>query len=290
MKFRLAHLTRYDYDAPLLGECFMEARLRPLTVTGEQLCTDYMVTVNPAVPIFSYDQPDDMGFVNHFIVRGDKHTSLTVHAASFVETLHENPFDGLDLLAEDWDTLADPALRSRWAEFLSPTPLVPLSSAWRASPPQAASVLQYGQALSQAIYDSFDYVPGSTDVATPLADFVAQRRGVCQDYAHLMLSQARAQGIPARYVSGYIYAGTEDGTHGAGATHAWVELFLPHANLWKGFDPTNNVLVADRHIKVAVGRDYDDVPPTKGLLRAAPGQPLPHETQLEVVVSVEELA
>ena len=289
MKFRLTHLTRYDYDAPLLGECFMEARLRPLTVPGEQLCTDYTVTVAPSVPVFGYDQPNGMGFVNHFIVRGDKHTSLSVQAASQVETLCENPFDGLDLLAEDWNALADPALRSRGAEFLSSTPLTPPTPLWPDSPPPAVSVLQYGQALSQAIYNGFDYVPGSTDVATPLADFVAQRRGVCQDYAHLMLSQARAHGIPARYVSGYIYAGADGGTHGAGATHAWVELFLPHAGLWKGFDPTNNVLVADRHIKVAVGRDYADVPPTKGLLRAAPGQPLPNETKLEVVVSVEKL-
>lgn len=290
MKFRISHLTRYDYDAPLLGECFMEVRLRPLTVPGEQLCPEYRVTVNPPAPLFGYDQPGEMGHVNHFVLRGDTHRTLSVSARSEVETLSENPFEGLDLLAEDWDALADPALRSRWAEFLSPTPLTPFAALWPAAPPPSRSVLDYGQALSAAIYNGFDYVPGSTDTTTPLADFLAQGRGVCQDYAHLMLSQARAHGVPARYVSGYIYAGTgEDGTHGAGATHAWVELFLPHANLWKGFDPTNNVLVADRHIKIAVGRDYADVPPTKGLLRAAPGQALPLETKLEVVVSVEEL-
>ncbi len=289
MKFRLTHLTRYEYDAPLLGECFMEARLRPLSVSGEQLCPKYQVTLDPPALLFGYDQPGEMGYVNHFILRGDTHRSLSVAAHSEVETLSENPFDGLDLLAEDWAALADPALRSRWAEFLSPTLLTPPTSVWPNSPPPAVSVLQYGQALSQAIYEGFDYVPGSTDTTTPLAEFVAQRRGVCQDYAHLMLSQARAHGVPARYVSGYIYAGSEGSTHGAGATHAWVELFLPHANVWKGFDPTNNILVADRHIKVAVGRDYADVPPTKGLLRAAPGQPLPNETKLEVVVSVEKL-
>ena len=149
------------------------------------------------------------------------------------------------------------------------------------------SVLSYAQALSAEIYGQFQYVPGATEISTPLSEFVMLKRGVCQDYAHLMLSAARAHGVPARYVSGYIYAGEDSGTHGAGATHAWVEIYLPHAGVWKGFDPTNNILVADRHIKVAVGRDYADVPPTKGIVRAGPGLPLPSATQLTVEVRVE---
>ncbi len=105
-----------------------------------------------------------------------------------------------------------------------------------------------------------------------------------------MLSAARSRGVPARYVSGYVYCRGRRRRHtAAGATHAWVELYLPHAQTWKGFDPTNNVLVADKHIKVAVGRDYADVPPTKGILRAAPGSPLPTETNLEVEVRVEKV-
>ena len=173
-------------------------------------------------------------------------------------------------------------------EFLAPTPLVPLYGTW-SGPESEPGVLAYGQALSNEIYTQFEYVPGSTDITTPLAEFVAGRRGVCQDYAHLMLAAARSRGVPARYVSGYIYAGADDGTNGAGATHAWVELYLPHAEAWKGFDPTNNILVADRHIKVAVGRDYSDVPPTKGLVRAAMGSALPSETALKVDVRVEKM-
>jgi transglutaminase-like putative cysteine protease len=286
MKLRIAHTTRYVYDAPLLGECFMEARLRPLTAPGEQECLEYAVRVDPPVPVFGYDQPDGMGRVDHFILRGDPHPALAIHAESWVETLRPNPFEGVDLLAEDWPLLGGNAPRGEFAEFLAPTPLVPLSGVWD-GPPPAPSVLAYGQALAQAIHTGFEYVPGSTDISTPLADFVGQRRGVCQDYAHLMLAAARARGVPARYVSGYVYAGAGDGTHGAGATHAWVELYLPGSQAWRGFDPTNNVLVADRHVKVAVGRDYADVPPTKGLLRAAPGLPLPAATALEVAVRVD---
>ena len=276
-------MTRYEYDAPLLGECFMEARLRPLSVPGEQACLAYEVHVTPPVTVFAYDQPQQMGLVNHFVLRGDPHRSLEIRAESSVETLLDNPFARLDLLAEDWKPLSDPALRGTCAEYLTPTPLVPLSAPWPGPPPRP-SVLAYAQALSEAIYSGFEYVPGSTDVTTPLANFIAQKRGVCQDYAHLMLSAARSHGVPARYVSGYVYSG-----QGEGATHAWAELYLPHAKAWIGFDPTNNVLVADKHVKVAVGRDYADVPPTKGLLRAAPGQPLPTATSLEVEVRVEKI-
>ena len=288
MKFHIAHTTRYEYDAPLLGECFMEARLRPLTVPSEQVCREYKITTEPPVAVFGHDQLHQMGLVNHFVLRGDPHQFLAIHAESTVETLRDNPFEDLDLLAEDWPMLADGALHEQLAEFLAPTPLVPLYGSW-SGPEPLPGVLAYAQALSDQIYTQFEYVPGSTDISTPLAEFVAGRRGVCQDYAHLMLAAARSRGVPARYVSGYIYAGVGEGANGAGATHAWVELYLPHARAWRGFDPTNNVLVADRHIKVAVGRDYADVPPTKGIVRAAMGSPLPSATALHVDVQVEKL-
>ncbi len=294
MKYHISHMTRYEYDAPLSGECFMEARLRPLTVPGEQVCRSYAIAVSPDVPVFGYDQLHQMGLVNHFVVRGEPYSALSICAESDVETLKSNPFENLNLLAEDWPALADKFLHAQYAEYLAPTPLVPLFGAW-SGPEPLPSVLAYGQALSSEIYTQFNYVPGSTDLLTPLNDFVAQKRGVCQDYAHLMLAAARSRGVPARYVSGYIYAGAGDGTQGAGATHAWVELFLPQSDDWKasgvwtGFDPTNDILTAGSHIKIAVGRDYADVPPTKGLVRAAVGSPLPSETALVVEVSVEQM-
>ncbi len=281
-------MTRYEYDAPLTGECFMEARLRPLTVPGEQTCQAYLITTDPPATIFSFDQPEQMGSVSHFILRGEPYSTLTIRAESTVETLVGNPFEHLDLLAEDWGQISEKSLCDECAEFLAPTSLVPLHGSWP-GPEPLPSVLAYGQAVSEAIYAQFEYVPGATDILTPLSEFIAQKRGVCQDYAHLMLSAARSRGVPARYVSGYIYAGAGDGTQGAGATHAWVELYLPSTRTWQGFDPTNNILVGGSHIKIAVGRDYTDVPPTKGLLRAALGSPLPSETALVVEVTVERM-
>lgn len=228
-----------------------------------------------------------MGTVHHFTLRDSPADALTITARSDVETLQSHPFSDIDLLAEDWGMLSEGGFRARFAEWLIPTALVPLEPLWAGPPPQPR-VFGFAQAVSDAIYTQFEYVPGATDLSTPLAQFVAQRRGVCQDYAHLMLAAGRRAGIPARYVSGYVYPGkTEGETQGGGATHAWVEFFLPASGVWKGFDPTNNVLVADKHIKVAVGRDYSDVPPTHGLLRARPGQRLPRETSLQVSVKIE---
>lgn len=287
MHLRIQHTTRYRYDAPLLGECFMEARLRPLSVPGEQDCRRFQLTTDPAASVFAYSLPDQMGTVSHFIVRQDSHRELTISAESTVETQRENPFQGVTLDAGDRTMLADPALAQQQAEWLAPTPLVPLDTLW-AGPDVEDSVFEWAQALGRAIHEEFEYLPGATDVSTPLTEFVAQRRGVCQDFAHLMLAAGRANGVPARYVSGYIFPGDVPDTHGAGATHAWVEFYLPHAGLWRGFDPTNNLVVADRHVKIAVGRDYADVPPTKGLLRAAPGQRLPITEALEVEVRIEQ--
>lgn len=287
MNLRISHTTRYTYDLPLRGECFMEARLQPLSLPGEQVCTEFALETTPPAPIFHYDQPDEMGAVHHFVLRDQPGGEIVVAAHSHVETLRTNGFDGVNLLAEDWDTVADPQFASSFAEWLAPTPLTFPVAEWP-GPEASPSVFAYGQALSAAIFSQFSYVPGATDVSTPLHQFVRQKRGVCQDYAHLMLACARARGVPARYVSGYVFSGGDPATHGAGATHAWAELYLPHAGRWLGFDPTNNIVVADHHVKIAVGRDYADVPPTKGLLRGAPGKPAPRETGLEVTVHVEQ--
>jgi len=123
----------------------------------------------------------------------------------------------------------------------------------------------YDQALAimDWIHREFTYAPGTTDVDTHLEEAFAQRRGVCQDYAHVMIGMCRSIGIPARYVSGYLYNGPKDHLIGDQASHAWVEIHLPHAG-WVGYDPTNNTVVDERFVKIAVGRDYQDVSPIQG--------------------------
>ena len=134
--------------------------------------------------------------------------------------------------------------------------------------------------LSDTLHNSFHYVPGSTSVASPIEHILESGRGVCQDYAHVMIAIARSWGIPARYVSGYLHITGPDGEEvQENATHAWVECLLPELG-WVGFDPVNKSVSDERHVRIAVGRDYQDVSPTRGVYRGG-GQ-----TRLDVNVQV----
>jgi transglutaminase-like putative cysteine protease len=121
--------------------------------------------------------------------------------------------------------------------------------------------------LMRDMYERFEYSPRSTRVDSPIDEALETRRGVCQDFAHILIALVRPLGIPCRYVSGYLFHGPESCDRSAdGATHAWVEALVPSAG-WVGLDPTNNLLAGERHVRVAVGRDYADVPPTRGVFK-----------------------
>ena len=135
--------------------------------------------------------------------------------------------------------------------------------------------------MSKTIFDGFEYQVGITEVHSPIEDALKAKRGVCQDFAHIMIAVARSWGIPTRYVSGYLHH-RQKGQHRSGddASHAWVEAYLPSLG-WLGFDPTNDIEAGDRHIRAAVGRDYADVPPARGTFKGDA------ESELAISVSVE---
>ena len=110
----------------------------------------------------------------------------------------------------------------------------------------------------------FTYQPGTTDIESSAQEFLEQKKGVCQDFSHLMLSMCRYRGISARYVSGYVNGGQDAALRGDAATHAWIEVAIPTLG-WIGFDPTNNIYALNQHIRMAVGRDYGDIVPVKGV-------------------------
>ncbi len=124
-------------------------------------------------------------------------------------------------------------------------------------------------ALSAALNDAFSYTPGATSVDSPIDDILVSRKGVCQDYTHVWVAVARSWGIPTRYVSGYLYVTAGDagdtGSIPGSASHAWGECRLPDLG-WVGIDPTNRALADQRYVRIAVGRDYRDVPPTRGVI------------------------
>ena len=134
--------------------------------------------------------------------------------------------------------------------------------------------------LQRTIYDSFEYQRGVTEVNSPIEMALEQRRGVCQDFAHIMTAIGRVWRIPCRYVSGYLYHKGSRDRSAADATHAWVEAYLPSLG-WVGFDPTNNIMACERHIRAAVGRDYSDVPPTRGTYKGGA------DSELSIAVSLE---
>ncbi len=273
MTLRALHRTTYRY--PFASrESHNEVRLMPLE-GPEQRCLGFELTVEPPTRLFSYVEQG--GTVHHFVVR-TPHTALTIQAETTVETFLDNPFEGLNLLEDDW--AAERLLAERYPEFLASTPRVPVLDAAREiaeGVPPEASVAAWAIALGERIHDLLAYDTDATHVDTPLSYVIEHRVGVCQDFAHLMLACLRSKGIPARYVSGYLYSGGE--LRGDSATHAWVECVLPGGR-WLGVDPTNRCLANDHHIRVHTGRDYDEVPPTRGIYTG------PLAERLEVSVSV----
>ena len=278
MLLRARHRTTYRYPFPS-RESHNEVRLQPLDGPDQTLLS-FALAVEPATKVFSYVEQG--GPVHHFVVR-TPHTVLSIEADTTVETRRANPFADVNLLEPDWGEEA--ALAERYPEFLASTPRVPILDAAREiadAIPRGPSVAAYAVALNERIHDLLTYDHDATHVNTPLAYVIEHRAGVCQDFAHLALACLRARGIPSRYVSGYLYAG-DAGLRGDEATHAWVECALPGGR-WLGLDPTNRCLADDHHIRVHTGRDYDEVPPTRGIYTG------PLAERLEVAVRVERLS
>jgi transglutaminase-like putative cysteine protease len=299
MRLRVLHQTRYLYSQPV-NDSHNEVRLMPVSDT-DQTCLSFRLSATPAIHVFSYELP--VGRVHHFNLR-PSHRELNLAAESVVITHRRNPF-----LEEDFPLDTDGFYKTddffeRYVEYLSPTKRVPLlpeidpfvDKALAEAQPGPAS---FPMAVMGMMHREFTYMPGSTTVDSPLERVIETKQGVCQDFTHLMLAICRRHGIPARYVSGYLYTAGSDAKlatpqrdsleeaakypsldlTGGDATHAWVECLLPN-NGWYGFDPTNNLVTTDAYIKVHNGRDYDDVSPLRGVYRGS------SESTLEVAVHV----
>ncbi|UUZ87206.1 transglutaminase family protein [Paenibacillus sp. P26] len=191
-------------------------------------------------------------------------------------------------LEEQLVLIRSDAFQSRYIEYLLPTAYTEETEEPRAyaakHPFRADGIYAWTRRLSEAIHRDLTYDPEATDVQTKVRDTLQLRRGVCQDYAHLMIALCRSMGLPARYVSGYHFVGDLQGGSAdfEQASHAWVEVHIPGTG-WLGFDPTNNAEVGWRYVKLGHGRDYKDIVPVKGVYRGAGGQ------TLEVAVDVRRL-
>jgi transglutaminase-like putative cysteine protease len=267
MFYSIRHLTKFRYATPV-SESVMETRMHPRS-EGNQRCLTFHLSVSPRCRAFSYR--DYLGnHVHHFDIPG-QHAQLVIIAEALVDlqgptaipaAIGPEAWSELDALVQDGD-YSEMLLPS---EFASPTASL-LKLGAQLDVRRRDDPLTVLRELNSALYSSFEYALKSTKVDSPIDDAIRNRQGVCQDFAHIMIALVRSLRIPCRYVSGYLHRRVEDHDRSAeDATHAWVEALLPQLG-WVGFDPTNDLLAGDRHIRTAIGRDYADVPPTKGIFR-----------------------
>ncbi|WP_425998762.1 transglutaminase family protein [Caulobacter sp. DWR1-3-2b1] len=282
MLLEIRHVTQYHYERPV-RESLMELWMQPQK-TARQRLVSFELDINPAAQVFSY--ADSFGnAVYHFDVP-QPHDKLTIVARSAVET--ESPGERPNALdMGEWDRLRSEFVRGECFDFLRMHGFVETTEALSAFANEhnlddlrRKDPLTAMRALSEIIYQAFEYQPGVTDADSPIDLALSAGRGVCQDFAHIMLAICRSWNIPARYVSGYLFTDREAGDRSdPDATHAWVEVFLPSLR-WVGFDPTNNMMTGERHVAVAVGRDYADVTPSRGVYKGD------SDSELAVGVSV----
>lgn len=267
MLYTIRHVTKFTYDTPV-RESVMEVRMQPRS-DGLQRCMHFGLSTTPASRVLMY-QDHDGNIVHHFNTPA-KHSRLTIKAEALVECA---PAIALpDRIEGDGWARVDEMCASgeHWemrhpSTFAQPTPLL-LSLFDSLMLARGDDPLVTLRALTSRLYDVFDYAPKSTKVDSPIDVALQSRQGVCQDFSHIMIALVRQLGVPCRYVSGYLFHRTDDHDRSSdGATHAWVEALLPDLG-WVGFDPTNNLIAADRHVRVAIGRDYFDVPPTRGVFQ-----------------------
>jgi len=292
MLLHVTHETRYAYT-PGVSMAQHLAHVQPRDTPAQQLLS-HQLDIEPA-PAHRSESTDVFGNRRTFFALAALHDELRVTAHSLVRTAPPAA-PGPMARALTWDDVRE---RFRYrkgarydaaAEFLFASHHVPLHKDFaayaRASFTPARPLFDAAMDLTQRMFDDLAYESNSTEINTPAVDALAQRKGVCQDFAHIMLGCLRTLGLPARYVSGYLLTQPPPGQPrllGADASHAWVSVYLPRdvgTGEWVDFDPTNGRLAGEDYVTVAYGRDFSDVSPMRGVLRGGA-----HHT-LEVAVTV----
>lgn len=280
--YSVRHMTCFQYEHPV-SESLMEVRIHPRT-DANQRCFSFSLSVSPRCRVFSYR--DHLGNnVHHFDIPG-QHRELVIIGRALVE-LQEFSAIPQSLPASSWQELDEFVRTGDYWEMLLPSKFArPTPSLFKLAEEIGAvrrdDPLTLLREINARLHDIIAYVPSSTRVDSPIDEAIERREGVCQDFSHIMIALVRNLGIPCRYVSGYLHHRPTDHVRSVeSATHAWIDAFLPHLG-WVGFDPTNDLLAHESHIRTALGRDYADVPPTRGVFRGRT------TSELRVAVQVNE--
>ncbi len=274
MKYDILHRTRYAYASPV-RDSFNDVRLQPMPIP-EQTVESFLLKVLPAARLTHF-KDFYSNWVNHFEII-EPHSYLMIEAQSRVVTRPPAPLPEEKLCS--FEKMKEAPNIERCFDYLQASRFVELSpDAWKLALDATDGVDDAwlaALALIKFVHGFLKYESKSTHVHTHMNEVLKDRRGVCQDFAHLMLGLCRSLKIPARYVSGYL------ATESASATHAWMEAFVP-GHGWRALDPTHNRQINETYVKIGHGRDYGDVPPVSGNYRGT------LERKMEVEVKIKEV-
>lgn len=268
--YKVTHLTEYEADTPV-SVCHNQAWLKPRETRSQRVVSHRLdITPEPSTQVSRIDT-----FGNHVthLSFNEGYERLVVLSESEIEI---TPADWCTIPTTTWEAARDtvaqnPTQYAAESEFRFQSRLVRM---WPELIDYAAQDFQPGRSVIEAvtdltrrIHEEFEYDPRATTISTPVEHVFEQKRGVCQDFAHVQIAMLRAIGLPARYVSGYVRTDNvpeRPDMIGADASHAWVGVFCPVAG-WVDADPTNNCLTSEDHVTIAWGRDYSDIPPLRGV-------------------------
>jgi transglutaminase-like putative cysteine protease len=277
-EFKIQHITRYTYDA-LVRDSANQIILFPIIdVNQDVLKHDLTITGNPLVDTHVDYYGNKVGSFTYL----EPHNRMVINSEVLVTTHHKDLPTDLVPAEEQWRTLSSLQYIVPYIDFLKHEYFEAL--------PELMGVINFEKQVNDTpyqtalrfceyVYKNFTYLPGVTTVETTIDEVWPLKAGVCQDFAHILVLMLRLLNVPARYVSGYICP-NHNGMRGEGATHAWAEAYLPDYG-WLGIDPTNNCIANDTHVRLAVGRNFSDCSPVKGVYKGTSGH------LLEVKVSVE---
>jgi transglutaminase-like putative cysteine protease len=267
MLYQTTHLTRYKYQEPV-SHCLSETRITPRSFSGQQVRETH-IEVSPEAAAIEMREDYFGNHVASFSIF-EPHRELLIRAVSTVEIVASQR--AIRPSEAPWEEVRDCMISSADAADLRASEYV-YESPFISSSPELAAYASYSLARGRPLTDAavelcarvnqdFAYEPKSTSIDTPVLEVLRKRKGVCQDFAHLMIGALRSCGLAARYVSGYLRSGVK--IVGSEASHAWVSVYIPRSG-WLDLDPTNNVIPSEGHVTLGWGRDYGDVTPVKGV-------------------------
>jgi transglutaminase-like putative cysteine protease len=268
--FKIVHLTKYQYNYPI-KESINEIRLFPHHFDNQEVLQyQLLITHNPNVDISEDYYGNRVGNFNVL----DVHTEMTIESRMLVRVNHSLKIPEID--ATSVENIKEEKERSilllRLCYLDNIQKQNEIEAILKEIHIENKSIIEIAQQCNAYIFENFTYTKGITNIETTVDEILTLKKGVCQDFAHILLQLLRTAGIPSRYVSGYICP-NESGLRGEGATHAWVEIYTPKQG-WLGLDPTNNIWTMDNHVRLSVGRNFSDCTPIKGTFKGLARQTL----------------